>query len=243
MKKLRLDRLLANLGYGSRKEVQAIVADELVSLDGEILRRADQHILLEPDLCERLLVSEEPLDPLPGILLVMNKPTGVACSHKDPGDVVYELLPERWRSRDPQITTIGRLDKDTSGLLLLTDDGALVHRISSPKKQIVKTYIATLARPLRGDEANIFASGTLLLESESNPLLPAKLVVHSPLSATVSIAEGRYHQVRRMFAAVGNHVESLERTSIGSFFLPPELAPGEYRVVSEQELAAIFETK
>src|SRR5690606_37649873 len=111
----------------------------------------------------------------------------------------------------PQLATDERLNRDTSGLLLLTDDGALLHRIISPKSKLPKVYEATLARPLRGDEAALFADGTLMLESEKTPLLPARLDVLSPTRARLTLHEGRYHQVRRMFAAVGNHVQALHR--------------------------------
>jgi 16S rRNA pseudouridine516 synthase len=241
-KRVRLDKLLANLGYGSRKEVKKLLSTGVVSFDGEPLYEPDDHLVIAPDLRERLMVEGEPLDPLPCLVLVMNKPLGVTCSRKDEGKLIYDLLPERWRQRDPPIATIGRLDKETSGLLLLTDDGALLHRVSSPKKAITKKYLATLARPLEGSEGAVFASGSLMLEGEDKPLLPAQLEVHGPLSATVSVSEGRYHQVRRMFAAVGNHVTGLHRLSIGGFSLPADLEPGEYRELKAEELAAIFET-
>lgn len=241
MSRLRLDRLLANLGYGTRRTVQNIVNNGQVTLDGEVLKKAEQHITLSPDLPGRLLVSGEPLDPLPGLTILLHKPTGVTCSHKEEeGELVYDLLPERWRLREPALSTVGRLDKETSGLLLLTDDGALLHRIISPKKSVRKRYLATLDRPLRGDEAKVFAAGTLLLEGERKPLLPAGLEVHSPTAVTVEVSEGRYHQVRRMFAAVGNHVLSLHRESIGGLRLPEKLAPGAFRVASPEELARIF---
>jgi 16S rRNA pseudouridine516 synthase len=156
---------------------------------------------------------------------------------------VYDFLPSRWRHRDPVISTVGRLDKETSGLLLMTDDGALLHQIISPKKHVAKHYVATLARPLRGDETAVFASGTLMLEGETKPLLPAALEVHAPISASVTITEGRYHQVRRMFAAVGNHVEALHRDRIGALSLPADLGPGEYRSLTPTDVAAIFQQK
>jgi 16S rRNA pseudouridine516 synthase len=153
------------------------------------------------------------------------------CSHDDgEGRLVYDLLPERWRRRDPKISTVGRLDKDTSGLLLLTDDGALLHRLTSPKHKVPKIYEATLDRPLRGDEAEIFASGTLILNGEKTPCLPAKLEVIDPTHARLEIIEGRYHQVRRMFAAVGNHVTALHRSTFGDLTLE-DLEAGEYRLL------------
>ena len=237
---MRLDRLLANLGYGSRREVQRLVVLGLVTLDGVTLEDSDQRIAITPDLSSRMTVDDEPLDPPPGVVVVMNKPIGVTCSHKEP-PLVYSLLPERWRAREPAISTVGRLDKDTSGLLLLTDDGALLHKIISPRSNVTKRYDVTLDRPLRGGEEKIFASGELMLESETTPLLPVPMEVVSPTRAFVTLTEGRYHQVRRMFAAVGNHVTALHRDRIGGLDLPADLPPGEFRILGETELALVFQ--
>jgi 16S rRNA pseudouridine516 synthase len=132
------------------------------------------------------------------------------------------------------------LDRDTSGLLLITDDGGLLHRIISPRANVTKVYEATLAQDLRGDEQALFASGTLMLESETTPLLPAKLEVLAPRHVRLSITEGRYHQVRRMFAATGNHVESLQRVAVGQLQLA-DLQPGAWRQLNAEEIARIFE--
>ncbi|WP_245447022.1 pseudouridine synthase [Methylobacterium sp. 17Sr1-1] len=237
---VRLDRLLANLGYGSRREIQMLARAGKVVLDGSPLRDADQRIALDPDLPARLTVQAKPLDPLPGVALMLHKPLGVTCSHKEAGPLVYGLLPPRWRQREPALSTIGRLDKETSGLLLLTDDGALLHRIISPKASVSKRYQVTLDRPLRGDEGAIFSSGTLMLEGEEKPLLPVTLEVHEPTRAAVTLTEGRYHQVRRMFAAVGNHVAALHRDRIGALDLPADLEPEQYRVMGEGDVARVF---
>ncbi|MGL4286609.1 MAG: pseudouridine synthase [Phreatobacter sp.] len=237
---LRLDRLLANLGYGSRREVQGFVDAGLVTLDGVAIEDADQRIAVTRDLSQRMVVRGRPLDPPPGVVLMLHKPLGVTCSHKEAGPLVYSLLPDRWRRRDPAISTVGRLDKETSGLLLLTDDGALLHRIISPKNHVPKRYRVTLDRPLRGDEAARFAAGTLVLEGEEKPLLPAEMETLSPTSAVVTLHEGRYHQVRRMFAAVGNHVQALHRDCMGRLALPDDLEPGRYRILGEAEIAAVL---
>jgi 16S rRNA pseudouridine516 synthase len=236
----RLDRLLANLGYGSRRTVQGLVADGEVTLDGAVLGKADQRIAVTPDLAQRMRVEGEPLDPPSPFTLIMNKPLGLVCSHTEPGRGVYELLPARWRRRDPALSSIGRLDLDTSGLLLLTDDGGLLHRIISPKTHLPKRYHFTLARPPRGDEAELFASGTLMLEGEAKPLAPAVLEVQGATTGWLTITEGRYHQVRRMFAAADNHVVALHRDRIGDLDLPPDLAAGGFRPLSEAELAQVF---
>ena len=236
---VRLDKLLANLGYGSRRDIQAMVRARRVRLDGTAL--TDATLAVAPESGVRLEIDGEPLDPLPGMVLMLNKPLGTTCSHQDVGPLVHDLLPERWRRRDPLISPVGRLDKDTSGLLLLTDDGALLHRIISPKTHLPKRYHAELARPLRGDERALFAAGTLMLQGESKPLLPAALDVTAPTQATLTITEGRYHQVRRMFAAVGNHVVALHRDKIGGLDLPPELEAGAYRVLEGEAVAGIWQ--
>jgi 16S rRNA pseudouridine516 synthase len=237
---LRIDRLLANMGYGSRREVQSLVDAGLVTLDGVEIEDSDQRIAVTRDLSERMRIQGKPLDPPPGLALMLHKPLGVTCSHKEAGPLVYGLLPDRWRRRDPAISTIGRLDKDTSGLLLMTDDGNLLHRIISPRANISKRYHVSLERPLRGDEAEIFAAGTLMLENEDKPLLPAQMEVISSTSAYLTLTEGRYHQVRRMFAAVGNHVTALHRDRIGGLALPEDLEPGQYHLLGEAGLALIL---
>jgi 16S rRNA pseudouridine516 synthase len=237
-KAVRVDKLLANLGYGSRRDIAILARNGWIRRDGAVLRAADAKITLTE--AAGLEVEGEPLDPLPGLVAMMNKPLGVTCSHKEAGPLVHKLLPERWRLRDPAISTVGRLDKETSGLLLLTDDGALLHKIISPRQEIAKSYRATLARDLRGDEAEIFGAGTLMLDGEDKPLAPAKLAVCGAREAVLIIVEGRYHQVRRMFAAVGNHVEALHRESIGGLTLPPNLAPGEISVLTAAEIDRIF---
>ena len=239
-KSLRLDRLLANMGYGSRRDIEQMVRAGWIMLDGAALTRADQKIAIEPSLSERMRVRGQPLDPPPGVALMLHKPLGVTCSHKESGALVYDLLPDRWRSRDPAISTIGRLDKETSGLLLLTDDGNLLHRVISPRSHVPKRYLAKLDRPLRGDEGAAFASGTLLLEGEDKPLAPAILEVLGEREASLTVTEGRYHMVRRMFAAVGNHVTALHRDRIGGLALPDDLAPGQWRLMTPADIAAVF---
>ncbi|HET7329569.1 16S rRNA pseudouridine(516) synthase [Dyella sp.] len=232
---MRLVRLIANLGYGSRKEVAWMFREgRITDAQGDVLYADDkvEHA--------QIRIDGEPLDPPAGILVMMHKPLNVTCSRKDPGRVVYDLLPPRYRQRDPALSTVGRLDRDTSGLLLITDDGGLLHRIISPRANVTKVYEATLAQDLRGDEQALFASGTLMLESETTPLLPAKLDVLAPRHVRLSITEGRYHQVRRMFAATGNHVENLQRVAVGQLQLA-DLQPGQWRQLNAEEIARIFE--
>jgi 16S rRNA pseudouridine516 synthase len=236
----RLDRLLANLGYGSRREVQQLVAAARVILDGETLRDAGQRIAVTADLPQRMTVAGRPLDPPAPLTLILHKPLGVVCSHKEAGRSVYELLPQRWRAREPALSTIGRLDADTTGLLLVTDDGAFLHKVISPRSRVAKRYHVTLDRPLAGTEAAVFAAGALMLESETTPLAPAQLEPLTETTAYLTIVEGRYHQVRRMFAAVGNHVTALHRDGVGALALPADLDPGAWRIATQADLSAIL---
>jgi len=231
---MKLVKHIANLGYGSRRQVQWMFREgRITDAAGEVLY-ADDRVAHEA-----VRIDGEPLDPPPGLLLMLHKPAGYTCSTKDAGRLVYDLLPPRFRLRDPVLSTVGRLDRDTSGLLLLTDDGQLLHRIISPKANLPKTYEATLARPLRGDEAGVFASGALLLESETTPLKPAQLEVVDATHARLTISEGRYHQVRRMFAAVGNHVEALHRSRVGGLALDG-LAEGGWRIAGDDDRVRLF---
>lgn len=226
---MNLVKLLANLGYGSRKQVTLMLRNGWVS-------RADGSLLGPNDSAEHadIRVEDEPLDPPPGLLLMLHKPVGHTCSSKDPGRVVYDLLPPRFRLRKPKLSTVGRLDRDSSGLLLMTDDGMLLHRITSPRSHLAKVYQVALAQDLRGDEAAVFASGTLLLESDTTPLAPAQMEMLTPRVARVTVHEGRYHQVRRMFAAVGNHVSALHRVSIGGLALG-DLPSGQWRILEPHD--------
>lgn len=224
--KTRLDKLLSSLGYCSRKEVAPLIREGIITHTDNLYLKSDTKISHD-----EIRFEGEPLDPPSGMVILMHKPTGLICSHDEgEGKLVYDLLPPRWRVRDPKISTVGRLDKETSGLLLLTDDGVLLHRLTSPRHHVAKIYEATLDRALNGNEAEIFTSGTLMLNGEKNPCLPAKLTIIDESHVTLEITEGRYHQVRRMFAAVGNHVISLHRSSFGDLTLE-DLKEGEYRIL------------
>ena len=231
---MKLVKLLANLGYGSRKQVTSMFREgRITDAAGEVLYTDDQ---VDHDT---IRVDGEPLDPPQGLTLMLHKPAGYTCSNKDIGRLVYDLLPPRFRLRAPALSSVGRLDRETSGLLLFTDDGQLLHRIISPKAALPKVYEATLAEPLRGNEGVLFASGALLLESETTPLKPAVLEVIDPTHARLTITEGRYHQVRRMFAAVGNHVDALHRSRVGGLSLG-DLPEGAWRVLDAGDVATLM---
>ncbi|MGC1427341.1 MAG: 16S rRNA pseudouridine(516) synthase [Albidovulum sp.] len=237
----RVDKLLSSMGYGSRTEMARMAKAGGITLDATDLLDVTRRIPITPDLPLRIEIDGEMLDPLTGMVILLNKPLGMTCSHKEDGALVYDILPERWKRRNPALSTIGRLDKQTSGLLLMTDDGDLLHRVISPKRHVKKTYRAKLARPLNGTEGDLFASGDLMLDGEHKPLTPAELEVVSQTEALITVTEGRYHQVRRMFAATGNHVEELHRERLGGLSLPDDMAPGQWQLLSEAEIDLIFQ--
>jgi 16S rRNA pseudouridine516 synthase len=233
---VHLLRYLGNLGYGSRRDVEQMITRRRVTRrDGSRLGARDAFTH------DDVLVDGIPLDPPPGSVVLLHKPVGYVSSSKDGSSpLVYDLLPSRFRFRSPVMAPVGRLDRDTSGLLLVTDDGQLNHRITSPRTHLAKVYEATLASDLRGDEAALFASGALMLDSETTPLAPAALEVIDARHVRLALTEGRYHQARRMFAAVGNHVVALHRSALGPLTLG-DLAAGEWRLLSSEERVGLEE--
>ncbi len=220
----RLDQLLANLGYCSRSEAREWVRAGRVTVNGKVEKDfgAKTHAAM-------VRIDGEPPDHPNGLLLLLHKPLGLVCSHDErEGPNVYSLLPERWRRRNPVVTSVGRLDKDTSGLLLLTDRSELVHRLTSPKHKVPKVYHATLDADLPAGLAALFAAGTLVLKDEDAPCAPAELKVLGPREAELTLTEGKYHQVRRMFASQGCEVLTLRRLRFGHLDLG-NLAPSQWR--------------
>lgn len=153
------------------------------------------------------------------------------------GDLIYDLLPFQWRNRNPAVSSVGRLDKETSGLLLLTDDGKFIHRMTSPRHHVAKVYEAVTEEDIPTEAVELFASGTLTLNGETRPCAPALLEIREPRRALLTLTEGKYHQVRRMLAAVGAPVLSLCRVSIGSLHLDSlNLKPGEWAPIRPDAL-------
>lgn len=188
-----------------------------------------------------ILFEGEPLDPPQGSVIMLNKPTGYVCSTSDRPPLVYELLPERFLRRSPVVASVGRLDADSSGLLLLTDNGALSHRLTSPRWHLPKTYRVRFAEPLGTEATARLTNGTMLLRGETTPLLPAELEPVDETTVNFTITEGRYHQIRRMFGSIGNHVLELERVSFGPLALNG-LPGGSWRVLSEAEVDMLTAT-
>ena len=222
----RIDRILSNLGYSTRKEARELLRAGLVTVGGEEVS--------DPGMKARAVdmrFDGEPLDHFDGILVAFNKPVGVVCSKSSSeGPTVYEYLPEQWLRRNPEIATVGRLDKDTAGLVLVTDQGVLAHRLTSPKGHVPKVYRVHVDRDLAPELVGMFAAGTLMLEGEEHPCAPAELTIVGPKEAGLVLYEGRNRQIRRMFASQGYMVTSLRREKIGALELG-DLAEGEWRDV------------
>jgi len=220
----RLDQLLANLGYCSRRSARDFLKAHTVTVTGT--RASDPTRKVEP---AKVRIDDEPADRPDGLLVMLHKPLGLVCSHDaHEGPSIYSLIPARWRERNPQVTSVGRLDKETSGLILLTDLSPLVHRLTSPKHHVAKLYRATVEGVLSPDLIDTFANGTLRLEGEDSPCAPATLEIVSPHEALLELTEGRYRQVRRMFASVGLSVVTLHRERFGPLSLG-DLAVGAWR--------------
>jgi 16S rRNA pseudouridine516 synthase len=237
----RLDAFLARAGLGSRTDVKRLVRAGRVTLDGVVVDDPGEAVRGRSVACD----GEPVTAPRRGVTLLLHKPTGVSCSH-DPREapLVFDLV-AGVRTESP-LECVGRLDRETSGLLVITDDGALNHRLTSPKRHVPKVYRVEYSGRLPADAEERFLRG-LELKGDDAPTLPATLV-RDPLArparpaegaATLRLAEGRYHQVRRMFAAVGAHVERLHRERIGALALPADLAPGAWREAAPAEIAAL----
>lgn len=228
---MRLDRVLSGQGICSRREAGAMARKGAVTVNGRTVRSADQKVDPQEDV---IAVNGRPLLYKEYLYIVMNKPQGVVSASRDPRQkTVLDLLPARLKRRG--LFPVGRLDKDTTGLLLITDDGDFAHRLTSPKKEVYKTYVADLDAPVGEKEVLAFAQGIVL--EDGTLCRPAGLLPEADASAraTVRICEGRYHQVKRMFEAVGRRVVGLHRTAIGNFVLENELVPGGCRELTEEE--------
>lgn len=236
-KKVRLERLLANLGYGSRKDVSHAIGDGALVINGSPV--FDSSLQIDPAELSAATFDGEPVDLVSPLTILLHKPRGYTCSSDEQGLLVYDLLPPRWKKRDPVLSTAGRLDKDSTGLVLMTDDGQLLHKIISPKIHVQKHYRVTLRDSLKGDEAGLFATGAFCLKNDNKPLKPAFWHPESEKSGVMILQEGRYHQIRRMFAAIGNHVEALHRFKLGGLELG-ETKEGTYKILEDDKILKIF---
>jgi 16S rRNA pseudouridine516 synthase len=236
MSTLRLDRLLASALGLSRRDATTLVRDGTPTL----ARDPSAHV--NPAI-HKVLVDGSPLAPPGPTTLLLHKPAGcVTATRDDHLPTVLDLVPAALRTRD--LAPAGRLDRDTTGLLILTDDGALNHRLTHPARHLPKRYIATLAAPLPVEAAARVAAGLVL--GDGTALKPAELQLLAPADdglprIALTLHEGRYHQVKRMVAALGSSVVALHRASIGGLMLPPDLLPGACRRITDDEIAALLD--
>ncbi|EON71600.1 pseudouridine synthase [Lysinibacillus sphaericus] len=236
---MRLDKLLANMGYGSRKEVKQLLKQKAVSVDGTYVKDAAMHVDPEKQdvsvFGERVLYTEF-------VYYMMNKPPGVISATEDLRDeTVIDLLEPLHQHFQP--FPVGRLDKDTEGLLLLTNDGVLAHNLLSPKKHVPKVYYALIEGIVTEADGEAFARGVEL--DDGYITKPGKLVILKSAQQSeieLTIQEGKFHQVKRMFEAVGKHVTYLKRLSMGSLKLDESVELGAYRELTIEELASLQNT-
>ena len=228
---MQLERLLQKHGFGTRKGCRGLIRDERVAVNGQI---CDDPFADIPTA--NLVFSVDGVDwPYAEFAsLMLNKPAGYECSRKPQHHPsVLELLPRPLRERDVQ--PIGRLDEDTTGLLLITDDGQLNHQLSSAKRKVPKIYLATTKHPLDQAQIDQLLAG-VLLNDEPEPIAAAGAEIVGEHLLRLTVTEGKYHQVKRMVAAAGNRVEALHRETVGELSLPGDLKPGEWRWLSSADL-------
>lgn len=232
---MKLIRRLANLGYGSRKDVTRLLRrGRVVDEEGRRLGPKDS------DPGGALRIDGEPMDARPGLVVLLAKPRGLVCSRDEPGQrTVYEALPPRFLARSPSLSPVGRLDKDSSGVLLFTDDGPLLHRLTHPRRHVPRHYTAQLDRDIDDAALARLRDGSIMLRGETRPVRPAEVRRTDARTVQIVLHEGRYHQVRRMLAAVGNHVVGLHRDQLGPVTLG-DLAEGAWRTLDPHEVAALW---
>ena len=231
MGKIRLDKYLADMGLGTRSEVKKLLKSKQVTIIGETATKPELKVDPETD---EILSSGERVVYEDFEYYMLNKPQGVVSATEDSRDkTVLDCIPSKKRK---DLFPVGRLDRDTEGLLLITNDGALAHRLLSPKKHVDKTYFVRLRDELSEEDCKKLCEGVDI--GEKNLTMPAEITEYEPegRQCFITIREGKFHQVKRMFAAVGNEVLYLKRLSMGSLILDETLQPGQYRKLSEEEI-------
>lgn len=243
---IRLDRFIAENTSYSRNEAKRLIGQRRVSINGDLARSANSKI---DDSSDQIQVDDSLIEALGPLYLMMNKPEGFVSATQDAEhptiiDLLYDAEnfmgePRRLQAiQNAKLQIVGRLDKDTTGLIFLTTDGDWNHAITSPNSGCDKTYRVQLSEELDQSAIDAFQEG-VSLKNESSSCLPASLNIIDPLNAFVTLSEGRYHQVKRMFAAIGNHVEKLERISIGAVHLDCNLKRGAFRALNQGELLTL----
>lgn len=240
---MRLDELLFSQGFGTRRICAGLIERGLVEVRGSVCTDPGTQVDTEtPELV--FSVQGQPWAYHAKAYLLLHKPAGTECSHR-PGawPSVYSLLPVPLRQRPTAgkvqgVQAVGRLDQDTTGLLLLSDDGAFIHRMNSPKRHVAKVYEVTTKHALDEKQRDRLLAG-VVLDDDPKPVRAAACEIVAPSHLRLTLTEGKYHQVKRMVAAVGNRVEGLHRSRIGGLALPAELAPGQWRWLGASDLALL----
>ena len=235
---MRLDKLLANKAFGSRKEVHQIIKDGRVTVNGTVILKKDQSIHIDDDI---IAVDGVQISTKQQYYIKFHKPAGYITAVEDPTHpVVMDLLPPEFKKMG--VFPVGRLDKDTEGLLVLTNDGQLAHRVLSPKKHVPKTYYAKIEGRVTEEDIKAFEAGVTL--DDGYETMPAQLkILESGEQSEIelTIHEGKFHQVKRMFESVGKKVVYLKRLSMGKLILDENLSLGEYRELTDEEVKLIEE--
>lgn len=231
----RLDKILSGQNIATRTESKKLALKGMLAVNGKITKRSD--IKVDPEKDE-ILVKGIKLIYKKHLYIMMNKPSGVLSASKDKNtETVIDLLPKELRREG--MFPAGRLDKDTTGFVLLTDDGELAHKMLSPKKHVYKLYLAGCDKILNNDDVMTFAKG---ITSGEDVFMPAEMKIISDNFALVEICEGKFHQIKRMFHAIGADITSLKRLRIGSVFLDDSLGEGEFRELTSDEIIGITDS-
>ncbi|WAM30742.1 pseudouridine synthase [Caldicellulosiruptor naganoensis] len=232
---MRLDKFLAHSGFGTRSEVRRLIKKGVVKVNGRKANSPDLKVDEEKDVVQ---VGEKIVKLQKWVYIMMNKPQGYVCSNDDPfSPTIFSLIPENLKYRN--LHTVGRLDKDAEGLLIITNNGEYTHKVISPKKHIEKEYIVKLEKELNREKIKVFEDGVVL--DDGYKTMPAKYTIIDDFTVSITIHEGKYHQIKRMFESIGNRVVYLKRIRIGRLKLDENLNPGEYKVLDELDAFLVFE--
>lgn len=235
---MRLDKYLSERTAFSRSQIKSLIAAKKVKVNGTSAVKADMNVTGS----DTVTVSGTVVRQDKKLTLLMNKPEGCISATEDKTEkTVIDLLPPEYKGQG--LSPVGRLDKDTTGFLLLTNDGALLHDLTSPKKHVPKYYIASLAEPFTDKAQELIAEGIILKDGSKCKPAKASAISKDGREVLISICEGKYHQVKRMFAATGNRVESLKRIAMGNMILPSDLQPGEVFVLFDKDLTDVLNIK
>ena len=227
---MRVDKMIGNTGLGTRKNIKKNAKKGALVINGEIVK--DSSVKVDP-LVDEVFYMGHFVEYIENIYLILNKPAGVLSATQDPSKTVIDLLDDFYLNYDLSIA--GRLDKDTTGLVLLSTDGKFIHKITSPNSNITKTYEVKTRDPIEENLVEEFKKGVHIKE-DGYTARPAELIITGEKEATVKVTEGKYHLVKRLFSNLGNEVIALKRVAIGDLLLDPYLNEGDYRELTEKEL-------